>query len=96
MAFNMLCEGFLGIEPHFQLWRYFFAVSLVKKMDGLMALIGCVRIHLRGPWAHEYMAITTTKSKKGRHSRWFYIKNYDAAPLPLFTGRTIMVDPPPW
>jgi hypothetical protein len=23
------------------------------------------------------------------HSWWFYIKNYDAAPLPLFTGRTI-------
>jgi hypothetical protein len=34
VGFIMLCEGFMGIEPHFELWRYFFAVSLVnKRMD---------------------------------------------------------------
>ena len=27
-AFGALCEGFLGISPHFDLWRYFFAISL--------------------------------------------------------------------
>ena len=27
MAFVALCEGFLGISPHFDLWRYFFAVN---------------------------------------------------------------------
>ena len=27
-AFVTLCEGFLGINPHFDLWRYFFAVTL--------------------------------------------------------------------
>ena len=27
-AFIALCEGFLGISPHFDLWRYFFVVSL--------------------------------------------------------------------
>jgi hypothetical protein len=42
------------------------------------------------------MSITTTKSNKGWHSQWFYIKNYDAAPLPLFTGRTIAMAPPAW
>jgi hypothetical protein len=36
----MLCEGFLGIEPHFKLWRYFFTVSLVQKRDGSMPPIG--------------------------------------------------------
>nr|XP_034604631.1 uncharacterized protein LOC117864613 [Setaria viridis] len=30
-AFVALCEGFLGIEPHFELWKYFFAVSLYQK-----------------------------------------------------------------
>jgi hypothetical protein len=39
-AFIVLCEEFLGIEPHFELWRYFFTVSLIKKRDGSMALIG--------------------------------------------------------
>ena len=27
-AFIALCEGFLGISPLFDLWRYFFAVTL--------------------------------------------------------------------
>ena len=27
-AFIALCEGFLGISPHFDLWRYFFAITL--------------------------------------------------------------------
>ena len=28
VAFVALCEGFLGICPHFDLWRYFFVVTL--------------------------------------------------------------------
>jgi hypothetical protein len=27
-AFIALCEGYLGIKPHFDLWRYLFSVSL--------------------------------------------------------------------
>ena len=27
-AFVALCEGFLGISPHFDLWRYFFTITL--------------------------------------------------------------------
>ena len=27
-AFVALCEGFLGISPHFDLWRYFFTIIL--------------------------------------------------------------------
>jgi hypothetical protein len=84
-AFIVLCEGFLGIKPHFELWRYFFVVSLVKKRDGSTALIGCAEIHLSGPRAHEYMAIAPTESNKGWHSRWFYIKNHDAVALPVWS-----------
>ena len=31
MVFIALCEGFLGISPHFDLWQYLFAVNLLKK-----------------------------------------------------------------
>ena len=27
-AFIALCEGFLRISPHFDLWRHFFAITL--------------------------------------------------------------------
>lgn len=49
MAFITLCEGYLGIELHFELWRYFFSISLLKKRDrarDLSVLMGCVGIHL--------------------------------------------------
>ena len=32
-TFVTLCEGFLGISPHFDLWRHFFAVTLQKKRE---------------------------------------------------------------
>ena len=32
-AFVALCEGFLGISPHFDLWCHFFAVNLLKKWE---------------------------------------------------------------
>ena len=32
-AFVALCEGFLGISPHFDLWWYFFAITLLKKRE---------------------------------------------------------------
>ena len=34
VAFIALCEGFLGISPHFDPWWYFFAVNLSKKRVG--------------------------------------------------------------
>ena len=51
VAFVGLCEGFLGISPHFDLWRYFFTVNLQKKREkgGRQELhmpMGCVGIQL--------------------------------------------------
>ena len=45
MAFIVLCEGYLGIEPHFELWRYFFSISLLKRRDrarDLLVLMGYI------------------------------------------------------
>ena len=48
-AFVALYEGFLGISPHFNLWRYFFAVTLLKKQEKRQELnmsMGCASIQL--------------------------------------------------
>ena len=56
MAFIALCEGYLGIEPHFNMWRYFFFISLQKnKKRDVMVQMGCTSIHLWGYRAVEYM-----------------------------------------
>ena len=48
-AFIAMCQGYLRIEPHFELWRYFFSISLIKKKErgreNLMPM-GCAGIHL--------------------------------------------------
>ena len=48
-AIIALCEGYLGIKPHFEMWRYFFSVSLHKKRErsgDLSVPMGCIGIHL--------------------------------------------------
>ena len=49
-AFIALCEGFLGISHHFDLWQHFFVINLSKKRVGKQELsmpMGCASIHLR-------------------------------------------------
>ena len=91
-AFVALCEGFLGITPHFDLWRYFFTVTLLKKREKkqeLNVLMGCASIQVRNNWVSEYPPMRLSTSNKGWHSHWIYVKNYAAAPLLAFTGRLI-------
>ena len=69
-VFITMCEGYLGIEPHFELWRYFFAISLHRKKDRgreIPVLMGCVGIHLQGQWVAEYMHCQLSRSNKGWH-----------------------------
>ena len=98
MVFIALCEGYLGIEPHFELWKYFFAVELQKKKKkpDLAVLMGYASIRLRGSRASEYMSIRLSKSNKGWHKLWFYLRNDAAGPLPIFTGHPIEEAPNVW
>ena len=71
MAFIVMCEGYLGIEPHFKLWRYFFAISLHRNKDRgreIPVSMGCAGIHLRGQRVAEYMPCQLSRSNKGWHT----------------------------
>ena len=88
-AFVALCEGFLGISPHFDLWWYFFAVTLLKKREKrqeLNVLMGCASIQLRNNQVNKYPPMRLSSSNKGWHSHWFYVRNDAAAPMLEFTG----------
>ena len=70
-AFIALCEGFLGISPHFDLWQYLFTVNLLKMWVGkqeVHALVGCTGIHLRNNPAEAYPLMRLSTSNKGWHS----------------------------
>ena len=97
--FVAVCEGFLGMPANFELWKYFFSVSLITKpgrlRERLAVPVGCASIHMRRFRAQEYMEVNLTDSNKGWQSLWFYLKNSEEAPLPAFTGRIIEEPVPP-
>ena len=100
-AFIALCEGFLEINLHFNLWRYFFAVNLQKKREkgGRQELhmpMGCIGIHLWNNWVSEHPSMWLSTSNKGWLLQWFYLKNATAAPLPEFIGCLIKESSEPW
>ena len=64
-------------------------------MDLAMPM-GCASIHLRGNRSSEYMSILLSKSNKGWHKLWFYLRNDAAGPLPIFTGHPIEEAPNVW
>ena len=100
-AFVALCEGFLGINTHFDLWRHFFAVNLQKKREksGRQELhmpLECAGIQLRNNRVGEYRSMSLSMSNKGWHLQWFYLKNDAVTPLPEFIGRLIEEAPESW
>ena len=70
-AFVALCEGILGINPHFNLWMYFI-VTLYKKREksGRQELhmpMGCASIQLWNNRVSEYPPMRLSTSNKGWH-----------------------------
>jgi hypothetical protein len=75
-CFVTLCESFLGIEPHFLLWRSIFrlrpSVALAKKPE-----LGGAVVSVR----HEaqYLEFSMSASVQGWRTKWFYIKDHKAS-----------------
>lgn len=99
-TFVALCEGFLGVGPCLDLFRYFFSASLYRRRgaDGelLPVDIGSVGIHLKGTRAQEYIPTSAPSTNQGWHQRWFYIRNDTVHPFPAYTGRRIEEQPDQW
>jgi hypothetical protein len=71
-CFITLCESFLGIEPHFLLWKYLFwlrpSVALSKKPE-----LGGAVISIRAE--SQYLEFSMAASVQGWRKKWFYIKD---------------------
>jgi hypothetical protein len=71
-CFITLCESFLGIDPHFLLWRSLFqlrpSVSLAKKPE-----LGGACISVRSE--SQYLEFSMSTSVQGWRTKWFYIKD---------------------
>jgi hypothetical protein len=75
-CFITLCESFLGVEPHWVLWKFLFrlrpSVSLSKNPR-----LGRAVVSLRAE-AH-YLEFSMAASVQGWRKKWFYIKDQKTA-----------------
>jgi hypothetical protein len=87
--FAVVCEGFLGIDPHWDLWTHlfsaeFFAASMdVKKVRMAVRASGCT-LQLRSGHVQQYIPASLVSSNKGWQNWWFYLRNDDRM-LPPFS-----------
>nr|ABA92142.1 retrotransposon protein, putative, unclassified [Oryza sativa Japonica Group] len=68
------CEAFLGIRPHFALFRriFFLKPQLNKSKP---CVVGGAGFQLRGTLSQKYFSMPFKTSNKGWHANWFYVQN---------------------
>jgi hypothetical protein len=83
--FVHLCEDFLGILPHFGLWKYLYQYR-PEMAGGQHQLVGDASLELRRGWKVEYLDIPLKDSIKGWRLEWFIVENHCKS-LPPRSGR---------
>ena len=81
--FVHLCEAFLGIQPHWNLFCYLFHLKPQPDSNN-PSRIGGYGLQLNQGQGSEYLAYSTPTSLSGWKNWWFYIGNH-APTLPRWT-----------
>jgi hypothetical protein len=91
--FAAVCEGFLGIGPHWDLWTHLFSAepfalaTRERRVRMAVRAGGCI-LQLRQARAQQYIPAILASSNKGWQRRWFYLRNDDGR-LPSFSQRVV-------
>jgi hypothetical protein len=83
--FIHLCEAYLGILPHFGLWKYLYH-CWAGMAGGQHQLVGGASLELRRRRKSEYLDIPLKDSIKGWRLEWFIVENHCKS-LPPRSGR---------
>jgi hypothetical protein len=87
-AFEVMCEGFLGIDAHWHLFQYFFRFTCVRE-GSRAATIGCANLQIKQGRDDDYISSPLTSSNSGWHRGWFYLRNDPEHALLTYTGCSI-------
>jgi hypothetical protein len=75
-AFVTLCEAYMGIEPHFDLWNYFFRAWLQQGSNVETAALGSVDILVQsGLGVDPYFHLPMSDPPVGWHKIWIFQRN---------------------
>ncbi|NAW18855.1 hypothetical protein FGF97_23365, partial [Salmonella sp. hn-f5] len=92
--FVHLCEAYLGVLPHFGLWKYLYHCR-PGMAGGQHQLVGGASLEMRRGRKTEYLEIPLKDSIKGWRLEWFIVDNYGNS-LPSRSGRQPNVRTPSW
>jgi hypothetical protein len=98
--FAAVCEGYLGIAPHWDLWTHLFSAELFaspmeERMVRMAVRVGGCILQLRQARALQYIPAILASSNKGWQRRWFYLQNDDGR-LPSFSQRVVTAAADNW
>jgi hypothetical protein len=89
--FIHFCEAFLGIEPHWDLFRYLFRVK-PQPTSKNPSIVGSAGIQLRQQVSDKNLAYKFPSNIPGWKNHWFYIGNH-APQLPERSGKPPVLRP---
>jgi hypothetical protein len=90
-TFIHFCEAYLGISPHFLLWRHLFYVkSTDKRASPVGTVMFCLRLGLKSDWIDTNLPDNTV----GWRSEWFYIVDQLSALLRRTGHKSVKI--PEW
>ena len=79
-VFVAVCEGYLGIEVHWDLWIHLFRGELfienVRGQPKRFARAGGLMLHVRPSWKNLYIPNRMTTNNAGWTRGWFYLCNF--------------------
>jgi hypothetical protein len=89
-----LCEAFLGVLPHFGLWKYLYHCR-PGMAGGQHQLVEGASLEMRRGRKTDYLEIPLKDSIKGWRLEWFIVENHGKS-LPPRSGRQPDVRTPSW
>jgi len=96
--FATVCEGFLGVPPHSNLWLHLFKAEMSAHYVGgekFPLRVGGCTLQLRQQRSSQHIWSAMTSSNRGWQNGWFYLRN-DGGLLPAYTGKMVTGSPQKW
>jgi hypothetical protein len=100
VIFAAVCEGYLGIEPQWNLWLHLFKAEHFAKKAGERGVrravhVGSYTLQVRSGRGDQYIPTQLISLNSGWHDDWFYLHN-DGDQLPRYSGRVLMAREENW
>ena len=87
-GFFTVCEAFLGMERHVDLFRLFFSGRAMADWSSAeIAPVGGFALQRKPRSGGSYPTYSPSDSNRGWHGEWFYIRNPAGALFLAFTGK---------